>query len=223
MTLKWHLSTICPQIVEFITQMCPIVSAFKDLRFHPQRVGLLHVFLRLDGFYASNVKDGHHRNTAEPWIIYLIGVSSFLIFFFFCWSVMWINWGNILSTLNTLNGHLTSWLLMRLSSPLQKKYRVVALLFIRKAFNKTVNQTAVSLCSLILIKGSISCICVCMCHFWELPRKKKLSVFTSDRGEQNLVKAAREARLVPRAVDMGRAEVAENVDRGEQQERRSLR
>lgn len=37
------------------------------------------------------------------------------------------------------------------------------------------------------------------------------------------MKAAREARLVPRAADMGRAEVAENVDRGEQQERRSQR
>lgn len=41
-----------------MTQMCPIVSAIKDLRFHPQRVGLFHVFLRLNGFYASNVKDG---------------------------------------------------------------------------------------------------------------------------------------------------------------------
>lgn len=50
-----------------------------------------------------------------------------------------------------------------------------------------------------------------------------MSIFTWDRGELNLVKAAREARLVPRAVDMGRAEVAENVHRGEQQERRNLR
>lgn len=75
MTLKWHLSLICPQIVEFITQMCPIVSAVQDLRFHPQRIGLLHVFLRLDGFYASNVKDIHDRNKGQPWAIYLIRVS----------------------------------------------------------------------------------------------------------------------------------------------------
>lgn len=50
-------------------------------------------------------------------------------------------------------------------------------------------------------------------------RRKKPSIFTSERGEQIPVKAAREARLVPRAVDMGRAE---NVDGGEQ-ECRSLR
>lgn len=191
-----------------MTQMCPTVSAIKDLRFHPQRIGLLHIFLRLDGFYASNVKDIHNQNTGQPWIIYLF------------WSVMWLNWGNILSSLNAPNGHLTSWWLMRLSSSLQRKLRLIAILFIRKAFKKQSIRPS-SVC--IQINGSMLRIYVCICHFRELPRRKKSSIFTSDRGEQNLVKAAREARLVPRAVDMGRAEVAENVDRGEQQERRSLR
>lgn len=50
--------------------MCPMVSAIEDLRFRPQRVGLLHVCLRLDGFFASNVKDVHNRNTGQPWVIY---------------------------------------------------------------------------------------------------------------------------------------------------------
>lgn len=87
---------------------------------------------------------------------------------------MWMNWGNILSPLNAPNGHLTSWLLMRLSSPLQRKWRTIALLFIRKAFKKQSIRPS-SVC--VQIKGSILCIYVCVCHFWELPRRKKSSIF----------------------------------------------